>query len=268
MTPAQSFPTIPIFCTAGNKVAVDTTTLAIGFQPQQQLPCEYYNQIENQETTALNMIVSGMNNITAELDYVVTQGGGTPAIAQTTQVKTALDNLYMAKLPIGTILMFDANNNWTDNVTLVGWYACVLGNAGLGCPNLVDRFILGKVVAGAGALGGANTLTITSAMLPPHTHDLSSHTHTVALGSHSHGLDIPTGAGGSIGTLCLNQTAVSLTLSITGPHLAYGTVTNTDLGTPTSSGPSTNTSGNGGFANSLIDTHPSYYSVVYIRRVS
>lgn len=96
MTPSQSFPTIPVFCTAGNKVALDTTTLAIGYQPQQQLPCEYYNQIENQETTALNTIVSGLNNITSELDLVVTSGGGTPSIAQTNQLITALNILYQA----------------------------------------------------------------------------------------------------------------------------------------------------------------------------
>jgi len=260
MTPAQSFPTIPVFCTAGNKVALDGTTLAIGYQPQQQLPCEYYNQLENQETTALNTIISGLNNITSELDYVVTQGGGSPSIGQTTQIKTALDTLYMAKLPIGTILMFDANNNWTDNVTLIGWYACISANAGLGCPNLVDRFILGKVVAGAGALGGSNTHTIAAAELPVHTHDLGSHTHTTYLGPHSHTYTFTSTAGPFSSGIT--------TAALTTPGTTSFNTSSTDLGTPISSDPSTNTSGNGGFANTAIDTHPSYYSVVYIRRVS
>ena len=96
MTPAQSFPSIPIFCTAGNKVAIDSTTQSIGYQPQQQLPCEYYNQLENQETSALNTIISGLSNITSELDLVVTSGGGTPSLAQTNQVMQALNILFAA----------------------------------------------------------------------------------------------------------------------------------------------------------------------------
>jgi len=60
--------------------------------------------------------------------------------------------------PIGTILMFDANNPggggtppgvsgaWVDDETMETWYACISGNAQYGCPNLVDKFIMGKVV--------------------------------------------------------------------------------------------------------------------------
>ena len=115
MTPAQSFPSLPIFCTAGNKVSIDSTTLSIGYQPQQQLPCEYYNQLENTETTMLNTLVSGLTNITAELDLVVASGGGTPSLAQTNQVMAALNVLYQAQAAAGwsTALGNILGSNWS-----------------------------------------------------------------------------------------------------------------------------------------------------------
>ena len=181
---------------------------------------------------------------------VLTAASLSPSAGSTSQVKAALDALYMAKLPIGTILMFDASNNWTDNVTLVGWYACIADNTGLGCPNLVDKFILGKVVAGAGSTGGSNTHTIAAAELPTHTHD-------VVLGSHAHALSEDTkivllNSAGSGGNYASQGGGI--------PLWPAPAVQATDLGTKTTN--------NGGFTNTPIDTHPSYYSVVYIRRVS
>jgi hypothetical protein len=74
-------------------------------------------------------------------------------------------------LPIGSIIQFDGLG-WADNCTLPGWYACIAANAGVGCPNLVDRFIMGKVVAGAGATGGSNTHTNTVTEMASHRHAL------------------------------------------------------------------------------------------------
>jgi hypothetical protein len=143
---------------------------------------------------------------------------------------------------------------------MLGWYACIAGNAGLGCPNLVDRFILGKAVAGSGALGGSNTHTIAAAELPVHTHDLSNHTHATVMGSHSH--SVP-------GTLFGGEAAGGYDPGSLVYNSGYGVrSTSTDLGTLTSGAPSNNFSGNGGFANSAIDMHPAYYSVVFVKRVS
>ena len=97
-------------------------------------------------------------------------------------------NIMQALNPVGTIKMFDANNvggggtpagvsgAWIDDTTIPGWYACIAGNSDHGCPNLVDKFIMGKVIAGAAGTGGANSITITSAMLPVHTHTIN-HDH-------------------------------------------------------------------------------------------
>ena len=138
-------------------------------------------------------------------------------------------------LPIGTILMFDGSG-WVDAVTLPGWYACIAANAGVGCPDLLNRFIMGKVVAGAGATGGSNTHTIASGELPTHTHDLANHAHEISV----------FGSGAGATWAIRDATTFS--------------------GVSNSGGPSSNTSGNGGFANTAIDTKPAYYSVIFIRK--
>jgi microcystin-dependent protein len=133
------------------------------------------------------------------------------------------NNLYSDILPIGTILMFDGTG-WVDNSTIPNWYACIAANAGVGCPNLVDRFILGKVVAGSGATGGANTHTISIGEMP----------------SHSHG--VPTAPSGGGTTLTLAKTTVGNATSYTELY----------------------TDGRG--SGTVIDMHPAYYSVIYIRK--
>ncbi len=129
--------------------------------------------------------------------------GDNPA---TTKIRAMLQKLADAvNLPIGTILMFDANRPsgggspggasgaWQDNVTMFGWYACIAGNSDHGCPDMVDRFVMGKVVAGTGSIGGNNSHAITINELPSHNHGGStgdqnvSHTHTG--GSHSHNIN-------------------------------------------------------------------------------
>jgi hypothetical protein len=69
-----------------------------------------------------------------------------------------------ARLPVGTILMFDGTD-WQDNVTLVGWYKCDGAN---GTPDLRDKFIKGT--GSLPSTGGSNALT--AAMLPKHTHTI------------------------------------------------------------------------------------------------
>lgn len=151
----------------------------------------------------------------------------------------------VASLPIGTILMFDANASaggqggasgaWTDGVTMSGWYACIAANSVFACPDMTSRFAMGKVVAGAGALGGnaSNQVTIASGNLPTHTHTLSAHTHT----------------GGSSATIA-TPSAGSFPISQNGA----------------SGGPSSDTTGNGGFANTALSILPLNYSMIFIRR--
>jgi hypothetical protein len=166
--------------------------------------------------------------------------------------ETALENACPANLtlPIGTILMFDANATagssgggsgaWVDNGTMAGWYACIAANSVWACPDLTSKFVMGKVVDGAGATGGSNSHTISVTELP-------SHTHNVVLGSHTHTYNIPDDAGASI-VYVANGTGRGNSSHTTG---------STDLGTKTTDG------AGGGIA---IDIRPAYYSVIFIRR--
>ncbi|MDR1324318.1 MAG: hypothetical protein LBK68_07785 [Candidatus Margulisbacteria bacterium] len=92
------------------------------------------------------------------------------------------------KLPVGTILMYDGAD-WADNSTLPGWYSCISTNAGIGCPDLVDRFIKGTDLATKrGTAGNAgNEVTIDANNLPTHTHSLSGEFTTTQTGAHTHG---------------------------------------------------------------------------------
>lgn len=196
--------------------------------------------------------VSDTNNWKKSLDIGEISGLGTGWAA------ALANDIKNVQLPVGSVIQFDGA--WTDNVTMPGWYACIAANSGLGCPDMVDRFVLGKAVAGSGATGGSNSHTIAAAELPVHTHDLSNHTHNTIMGQHHHDVSIDKGAasgGVSLGVVSMNA----------GGSQTYTTIY-TDLGTKTSGGPSNNNSGNGGFANTAIDMHPAYYSMIYIKRVS
>ena len=98
------------------------------------------------------------------------------------------ENRIWSSIKPGTIWMYDGTN-WQDNITMPGWYACVPSNAGHGCPNLVDRFVMGRDIAGGGATGGANSYRLTTNQLPSHTHSIN-HNH----GSHNHSINHDHGA--------------------------------------------------------------------------
>ena len=164
-----------------------------------------------------------------------------------------------AHLPIGLVWMYDGAD-WVDNETLSGWYACVAANAAQGCPDMVDRFILGKIVAGGGVAGGSNTHTISSAELPVHTHTInhdhpsmyfdvlkmSDAAHQVFAGSY-----VSVGNGASRANTPTRNTYDTVASRVT-------------INLPSFSG----SSGNGAFANSPINTKPAFYSMIYIRKCS
>ncbi|OQY32017.1 MAG: hypothetical protein B6241_12385 [Spirochaetaceae bacterium 4572_59] len=104
---------------------------------------------------------------------------------------------YMIKsLPVGTVWMYDGSD-WQDDVDLPGFYACTAENASRGCPDMTGRFVMGKAADAEGELGGANSLILTEANLPSHTHAIDhdhgafnsasggvAHTHSI---NHDHG---------------------------------------------------------------------------------
>ena len=86
-----------------------------------------------------------------------------------------LDGLLGLVYPVGSIYM---SVNSTSPATLFGGTWEALG----------DKFLIGAGTNhAAGATGGSETKTISTANLPSHTHGLNSHKHTI--GAHSHGLN-------------------------------------------------------------------------------
>jgi microcystin-dependent protein len=107
-------------------------------------------------------------------------------------------------VPAGVIVM------WSGSIASipVGWLLCDGTN---GTPNLRDRFVVGAGSTYAvNATGGANTVTLTTAQIPSHTHTATvndpGHSHNILLGGSSGG-DLNTG-GASI-PLATSTTAIS-----------------------------------------------------------
>lgn len=219
----------------------------------------------------------------------------TTRITANAKVKATVD----ATFPVGTIWMYDGGN-WQDNVTLPGWYACIPANedggaAGLsyGITSMVDRFVMGKAVAGTGSTGGSNSYRLTAAQLPAHTHTINhdhpsfhsgherqSHRHFLSLsstftGGHRHDLGVSTAGGTLIGDLRVTgnrtdgQDSFNKATSSTGNHLHVtsgwtGWISarhNHDIDIPTFAG----SSGPTGLG-ATVDNRPAFYAMVFIRK--
>ena len=193
--------------------------------------------------------------------------------------------------PVGLIWQYDGAN-WIDDSTMPGWYACIAENINKGCPDMVNKFAMGKVVIGSGAIGGSNTHTISSAELPIHTHTINhdhasftsgsggvdhthaidhdhanfnsgtqsaNHTHNTVMGSHNHAAYFHHG-GTDENSYSIDIEVYADGSSVTGP----GYTESTNLGTKTSGSNSASHThsinvpaftGNSGNASSYSHTH-------------
>jgi len=102
--------------------------------------------------------------------------------------KALLQHMENHLVPPGAIIMWSGSVNDIP----VGWALCDGSN---GTPDLRDRFIVGAGGAySPGNTGGAESVTLTVAQMPQHSHGASSssagsHTHSISTssaGSHSH----------------------------------------------------------------------------------
>jgi len=163
-----------------------------------------------------------------------------------------------------------ATGEWVDNTTMLGWYACVPGNAQFGCPDLsANAYLTGKVVAGAaGALVGTNSYSLSVSQLPAHSHPGSS-SNSVGTGvstqaetaDHSHGS--PNGGfigptGGNVGSGTTPNIWSGATN--TGGRSASHTHVMTD---PAHSHTITVASQGSGTA---LDNRPSSFQVIWVRK--
>jgi hypothetical protein len=98
-------------------------------------------------------------------------------VVQVNQTLSHFNGNSYDPLPKGTILMF-SGENWVDNQTIPGWYACIAPEGqptktiqGVGTiPNLVDRFVMGSQPEEIEQTGGANSVQLTEENLPSHSH--------------------------------------------------------------------------------------------------
>ncbi len=102
-----------------------------------------------------------------------------PTIAQDAATKSYVDT----SIPVGGIIMWSgANNTWPSN-----WALC---NGANGTPNLQGRFVLssgsgsGLTTRTTGQTGGVETVALTLAQMPSHSHAVSASTNEQ--GGHSH----------------------------------------------------------------------------------
>jgi len=205
-------------------------------------------------------------------------------------VNTQIANFY----PIGVTWMFDGAG-WVDNSTLTGWYACIPANAGVGCPDLVYQFIKGAsngtkgIDYGVSAGNTDSEITISSANLPTHVHD-DSHGHTSSGGStvpdhnhtgthpHTHNTEFADNLGGTGDRVPNNEktkVVASDPLAIVSLAGFIGDATPEDLviadealtiTTTVTVDDHTGDTGDGGFANTVINIDPQNYSVIFIRK--
>lgn len=108
-----------------------------------------------------------------------TGGTNTTQLATTAFTNAAIASALPGALPVGLITL------WFGSIVSIptGWTLC---DGTLGTPDLRDRFIVGAGSTYAvNATGGANTITLTTAQLPSHTHTGSGTTASTNL-AHTH----------------------------------------------------------------------------------
>jgi microcystin-dependent protein len=200
-----------------------------------------------------------------------------------------IENTRCFGFPIGTILMYvyDDDHPWidpndhinpTNTPTIKGWYSCISANSSHGCPNLVNRFIMGRSVGSPKVYAGSNTKTLCTCEIGNHSHNINhqhlpgytitdSRTHThdydrYAVIAPSDAYEVGSniyyvGNGSTVArctsTNCHTHSDACFNISITG----IGSLDNNNV---------YSTTGVLYGAGSAYDQKPAYYSVVFVRR--
>lgn len=160
-----------------------------------------------------------------------------------TNAASYVDGRVQAALPAGVIAL------WSGAASAVpaGWALC---DGTSGTPDLRGRFIVGAGGSYAvGATGGAETVTLTTAQLPAHSHSITAaaeeagaHSHTLARGT--------TGADSGSRSVLTEDKYSSKTTSTDGAHTHAITATAANTG--------------GGAAH---ENRPPYYALCYIMKL-
>ena len=219
--------------------------------------------------TALDTIVDAANGtsgtIAPDLSTLTINGTDVTATAAelnymdgvTSNVQTQIDGIN--SFPSGGIIM------WSGTVANIpsGWYLCDGTNS---TPNLKDRFIVGSTSDSGqthdiGDTGGANSLTLTEAQLPSHTHGAGT-LATNETGDHYHldGTVVDVAADASYGTTA-DTTNTRVPQSQSESKNLHAHTSTEGAHSHTISG-STGSTGSG----SSIDNRPAYYALAFIMK--
>jgi hypothetical protein len=237
--------------------------------------------------TADTAVFASNADIATNAQFSTTQPASTSntSIATTAFVQQELNNFVA--IPVGIIVM------WSGAVINVpsGWVLC---NGTSGTPDLRDRFIVGAGNAySPGNIGGSDTIALTTANLPSHSHTGSTnavstdHTHAFSTtadsaGNHIHTINDPGHAHGGVPLLVTDtdRGGGSSTFSVDNVGFTAGSGTGISINSAgnhnhTVSGSTagqsethnhtftTDTTGD----NSPIDVRPKYYALAYIMKI-
>lgn len=200
----------------------------------------------------INIAPTDLTGVTASATEINKLDGFTGSTAD-------LNNLVATGgVPTGLIAM------WSGTVANIptGWNLCDGTN---GTPNLVDRFIVGSASDSGqthdiGDTGGANSLTLTEANIPAHTHSFSGTTNTTGDHYHLDGTVVDVTAEATYGTTQdTSATRVAQSQVETKDYHAHtsteGDHSHTFSGTTGSTG-----------SGSSFDNRPAYYALAFIMK--
>jgi microcystin-dependent protein len=149
-------------------------------------------------------------------------------------------------------------------------YPAMVAGAQFTLPNMADSALVGAGTLAAGIAGGANAATLVAANLPPHSHDLANHLHSIAHDHASAAIAATTTvtttatSSGAVGTnASLLRASVAGTGQTTNPvATTTGTVDLPNF-TGNSGVPSVNASGNGPGTSTPVATIPQHLRVYW-----
>ncbi len=215
--------------------------------------------------------ISGANNTFTAANLI--NSTATTKSASDTSTAIATTAFVHAVLPTGVILMWGGP---AFSIPL-GWQLCDGTN---GTPDLRDRFIAGAgSTYSPGDTGGSNTVTLTSASMPIHTHALSGSLTTGSSGSHSHSASVtdpghlhastgngaPNGAGGGVAMTGESDGGYNTTSATTGISVSVSAVLD-HTHSLTLSG-NTQSAGGAGGSTQPHENRPPYFALCYIQKM-
>lgn len=259
--------------TSINVTGVTATPVALTLDQYQSLTIKFSGTLTANVTYQLPAGVGGrwivQNNTTGTFSITMASlGGGAtfPAVAGYTNFFSDGTNCVgsFGGTPTGIIAI------WSGSVATIptGWLLCDGTN---GTLDLRDKFIVGAGGTYAvGDTGGSNTVTLTNAHMPSHTHTVAGttaaagiHSHTVNDPSHAHSITQLVSATNAVnggpanGTGGSTYTTVNTTSATTGISIVAG-------GAHVHSVSGTTTSIGGGTAH---ENRPPYFALCYISKI-